>query len=104
LIHRSVVQEVKGPDGWATVTITDYRSLDGRSVLVTQYHQQQFKIQVPGPSTLGTVGDQPATFYEYVDGTPTAVTWQLPDGKYVDIITAGLTADELTRVATGLHT
>jgi hypothetical protein len=103
LIHRSVVQEVKGPDGRATVTITDYRSLDGRSVLVTQYHQQQISIQVPGPSTSGTVGDQPATFYEYVDGTPTAVTWQLPDGNYVDIITAGLTAEEMTRVAIALH-
>jgi hypothetical protein len=103
LIHRAVVQEIKGPGGRATETITDYRSLDGRSVLVTQYHQQQINVQVPGPSTPGTIGDQPATFYEYVDGTPTAVIWQLPDGNYVDIITAGLTADELTRVATALH-
>jgi hypothetical protein len=104
LIHRSVVQEIRGPDGRATVTITDYRSLDGRSVLVTQYHFHQFNVQVPGPSKPGTVGDQPATFYEYVDGTPTAVTWQLPDGNYVDITTAGLTAEEMTRVATALHT
>ena len=104
LIHRSVVQEIKGPDGRATETITDYRSLDGRSVLVTQYHFHQFNVEVPGPSKPGTVGDQPATFYEYVDGTPTAVTWQLPDGNYVDITTAGLTADELTRVAAALHT
>ena len=104
LIHRSVVQEIRGPDGRATVTITDYRSLDGRSVLVTQYHFHQFNVQVPGPSKPGTVGEQPATFYEYVDGTPTAVTWQLPDGNYVDITTAGLTAEEMTRVATALHT
>ena len=56
-----------------------------------QYHQQQINVQVPGPSTPGTIGDEPATYYEYVDGTPTAVIWQLPDGNYVDIITAGLT-------------
>ncbi len=85
------------------VTITEYRSFDGRSVLIQQYHPQQFNVKVPGPSKPGRVGDQPATFYEYVDGTPTAVTWQLRDGNYVDVSTLGLTAEEMTRVATALH-
>jgi hypothetical protein len=102
--HPSQVQEITGPDGRATETITEYRSRDGLWVLIQQNHQHAFNVKVPGPSKPGTIGDQPATFYEFVDGTPTAVIWQLLDGKYVDIIASGLTAAELTQVAATLHT
>jgi hypothetical protein len=100
----SVVQEIKGLDGRAIETITEYQSPDGRSVLIHQNHQLAVKVTVPGPSKPGMIGDQPATFYQYVDGTPTAVIWKLPDGEYVDITSEGLTADELTHVATALRT
>lgn len=99
----SVVQEVKGPDGRAIETITEYKSPDGRSVLIQQNHHFGVNVTVPGPSKPGMIGDQPATFYQYVGGTPTAVIWKLPDGEYVDITTDGLTAEEMTHIATALH-
>ena len=99
----SVVQEVKGPDGRAIETITEYQSPDGRSVLIQQNHHFGVNVTVPGPSKPGMIGDQPATFYQYVGGTPTAVIWKLPDGEYVDITTDGLTAEEMTHIATALH-
>jgi hypothetical protein len=99
----SVVQEVKGLDGRAIETITEYQSPDGRSVLIHQNHHFGAYVTVPGPSKPGMIGDQPATFYQYVDGAPTAVIWKLPDGEYVDITTEGLTAEEMTHIATALR-
>jgi hypothetical protein len=99
----SQVQEIMGPAGRAIETISEYESHDGRSVLIHQSHWPEFNVEVRGPSESGTIGDQPATFYGYVDGTPTAVTWALPDGDDVIVITAGLTLAEMTQVAVALH-
>ena len=99
----SVVQEVKGLDGRAMETITEYQSPDGRSVLIHQNHHFGAYVTVPGPSKPGMIGDQPATFYQYVGEAPTAVIWKLPDGEYVAITTDGLSAEEMTHIATALH-
>jgi hypothetical protein len=99
----SVVQEVKGLDGRALETITEYQSPDGRSVLIHQNHHFGAYVTVPGPSKPGMIGDQPATFYQYVSEAPTAVIWKLPDGEYVAITTDGLSAEEMTHIATALH-
>jgi len=99
----SQVQEIMGPAGRAIETISEYESRDGRSVLIHQGHWPQWSVQVRGQSTAGTIGDQPATFYGYVDGNPTAVTWTLADGEGVVVITGGLTLAEMTHVAAALH-
>lgn len=102
--RASNIQETKGPDGHAIETISEYRSTDGRSVLIQQNHQHAFNVSVPGPTTQGKIGGKPATFYEFVDGTPTAVIWRLADGNYVDVVAMGLSTAELTRVCEALHT
>lgn len=57
----------------------------------------------PAPHQAGTVGSLPAIFWDLdSSGNPAGVLLKLPDGRFVDVATAGLSKDEPVHVAASL--
>jgi hypothetical protein len=102
IVGPRIIQDVLGPDGRALVTITEYGSYDGRSVLVEQFHSASEPL-IPSPSVDGNIGSQPVKYYDLDSGgNPSAVQVRVSAGVYVSVETLGLTLDELNHLAASL--